>query len=80
MIIVPFCSSLLSSGDSVILWFITDYIFGLGGEEISTGLNSLQFELSTIQEATNKFSDDNKIGEGGFGAVYKVANLCCVKQ
>ncbi|WVY95497.1 hypothetical protein V8G54_034585 [Vigna mungo] len=35
------------------------------------GLNSLQFELSTIQEATNKFSDDNKIGEGGFGAVYK---------
>ncbi|QCD79183.1 interleukin-1 receptor-associated kinase 4 [Vigna unguiculata] len=42
-----------------------------GGEEISTELNSLQFELSTIQEATNKFSDDNKIGEGGFGAVYK---------
>ncbi|KOM51461.1 hypothetical protein LR48_Vigan09g012000 [Vigna angularis] len=42
-----------------------------GGEEISAELNSLQFELSTIQEATNKFSDDNKIGEGGFGAVYK---------
>ncbi|XP_068497491.1 cysteine-rich receptor-like protein kinase 25 [Phaseolus vulgaris] len=41
------------------------------GEEISTELNSLQFELRTIQEATNKFSDDNKIGEGGFGAVYK---------
>ncbi|BAT88913.1 hypothetical protein VIGAN_05256000 [Vigna angularis var. angularis] len=41
------------------------------GEEISAELNSLQFELSTIQEATNKFSDDNKIGEGGFGAVYK---------
>ncbi|RDX99552.1 putative cysteine-rich receptor-like protein kinase 32, partial [Mucuna pruriens] len=42
-----------------------------GGEEITTEMNSLQFDLSTIQEATNKFSDDNKIGEGGFGAVYK---------
>ncbi|KAK7316575.1 hypothetical protein RJT34_00140 [Clitoria ternatea] len=39
--------------------------------EITTEMNSLQFGLSTIQEATNKFSDDNKIGEGGFGTVYK---------
>nr|KYP32785.1 Cysteine-rich receptor-like protein kinase 11 [Cajanus cajan] len=41
------------------------------GEEITTEMNSLQFDLNTIQEATNKFSDDNMIGEGGFGAVYK---------
>lgn len=41
------------------------------GEEITTEMNSLQFDLSTIQLATNKFSVDNKIGEGGFGAVYK---------
>ncbi|XP_027341656.1 cysteine-rich receptor-like protein kinase 10 [Abrus precatorius] len=46
-------------------------IFGLDGDEITTEMNSLQFDLRTIQEATNKFSDDNKIGEGGFGAVYK---------
>ncbi|KAI3682892.1 hypothetical protein L1987_83243 [Smallanthus sonchifolius] len=32
---------------------------------------SLQFELGTIEEATNNFSNDNKIGEGGFGVVYK---------
>ncbi|CBI29180.3 unnamed protein product, partial [Vitis vinifera] len=32
---------------------------------------SLQFDLATIQAATNNFSDHNKIGEGGFGAVYK---------
>ncbi|KAK7401188.1 hypothetical protein VNO78_12509 [Psophocarpus tetragonolobus] len=41
------------------------------GKDITTEMKSLQFDLRTIQEATNKFSDDNKIGEGGFGAVYK---------
>ena len=35
-------------------------------------LESLQFGLATIEAATNNFSDDNKLGEGGFGAVYKV--------
>ncbi|KAI8000785.1 Cysteine-rich receptor-like protein kinase 6 [Camellia lanceoleosa] len=39
--------------------------------EISA-VQSLQFDLATIQVATNNFSDDNKIGEGGFGSVYKV--------
>ncbi|KAB1215252.1 hypothetical protein CJ030_MR4G004191 [Morella rubra] len=29
------------------------------------------FDLSTITRATNKFSVDNKLGEGGFGPVYK---------
>ncbi|XP_060214707.1 G-type lectin S-receptor-like serine/threonine-protein kinase At4g27290 [Lycium barbarum] len=29
------------------------------------------FQLSTITRATNNFSDNNKIGEGGFGPVYK---------
>ncbi|KAK7401872.1 hypothetical protein VNO78_13703 [Psophocarpus tetragonolobus] len=29
------------------------------------------FELSTITSATNNFSPDNKLGEGGFGSVYK---------
>ncbi|XP_059661470.1 cysteine-rich receptor-like protein kinase 10 isoform X2 [Cornus florida] len=32
---------------------------------------SLQYDLRTIETATDNFSDDNKIGEGGFGAVYK---------
>jgi len=30
------------------------------------------FDLPTISTATNGFSDDKKIGKGGFGAVYKV--------
>ncbi|KAF3949583.1 hypothetical protein CMV_024566 [Castanea mollissima] len=38
--------------------------------EITT-VESLQFDFGTIEAATNKFSDDNKIGEGGFGKVYK---------
>ncbi|XLT93633.1 hypothetical protein HN873_015295 [Arachis hypogaea] len=30
------------------------------------------FSLSTIKVATNSFSDDTKLGEGGFGPVFKV--------
>ncbi|KAI8525192.1 hypothetical protein RHMOL_Rhmol13G0210000 [Rhododendron molle] len=34
-------------------------------------VDSLQFDLGTIEAATKNFSNDNKIGEGGFGLVYK---------
>ncbi|KAL2931611.1 Cysteine-rich receptor-like protein kinase 10 [Bienertia sinuspersici] len=40
------------------------------GEEFTT-VESLQYDLGTIQSATNNFSEDNKLGEGGFGSVYK---------
>ncbi|KAJ6885629.1 hypothetical protein NC651_026304 [Populus alba x Populus x berolinensis] len=30
-----------------------------------------EFKFATIKRATNDFSDDNKLGQGGFGAVYK---------
>ncbi|KDO75585.1 hypothetical protein CISIN_1g044262mg, partial [Citrus sinensis] len=39
-------------------------------DEINT-VESLQFDFSTIRDATNNFSTDNKLGQGGFGAVYK---------
>ncbi|XP_074267400.1 cysteine-rich receptor-like protein kinase 6 [Silene latifolia] len=32
---------------------------------------SLQYDLATLLNATNNFSDENKLGEGGFGGVYK---------
>ncbi|KAL2349525.1 hypothetical protein Fmac_003525 [Flemingia macrophylla] len=38
--------------------------------DISTA-ESLQFDFGTIEAATNKFSAENKLGEGGFGEVYK---------
>ncbi|GMY37003.1 cysteine-rich receptor-like protein kinase 10 [Fagus crenata] len=38
--------------------------------EITT-VESLQFDFATIESATNNFSEDNKLGEGGFGSVYK---------
>ncbi|XP_022720840.1 cysteine-rich receptor-like protein kinase 10 [Durio zibethinus] len=40
------------------------------GNDITT-IESLQYDFSMIQVATNKFSDRNKLGEGGFGEVYK---------
>lgn len=47
-------------------------MFHLVGLEMAT-LESLQFDLATIIAATNRFSDQNKIGKGGFGEVYKVS-------
>ncbi|KAJ8424934.1 hypothetical protein Cgig2_030890 [Carnegiea gigantea] len=34
-------------------------------------MESLKFDLHTIKAATHNFSRDNKLGEGGFGEVYK---------
>ncbi|XP_058072819.1 cysteine-rich receptor-like protein kinase 10 [Magnolia sinica] len=34
-------------------------------------VNSLLFDLDTLRAATDDFSDANKLGEGGFGPVYK---------
>ncbi|KAJ1423780.1 Serine-threonine/tyrosine-protein kinase, catalytic domain [Sesbania bispinosa] len=39
--------------------------------QISRVDECLQFDFGTIVEATNNFCDDNKLGEGGFGEVYK---------
>ncbi|BFG27557.1 hypothetical protein CerSpe_138310 [Prunus speciosa] len=39
-------------------------------EEINL-VESLQYDFETIRSATDDFSDANKLGQGGFGAVYK---------
>lgn len=43
----------------------------LGTKELST-VESLQYDFDKIRVATNDFADANKLGEGGFGAVYHV--------
>ncbi|XP_022950178.1 putative receptor-like protein kinase At4g00960 [Cucurbita moschata] len=39
-------------------------------DEISS-VETIQFDFETIKVATNDFSSENKLGQGGFGAVYK---------
>ncbi|XP_076926692.1 cysteine-rich receptor-like protein kinase 8 [Bidens hawaiensis] len=34
-------------------------------------IESLQYDFEVVKVATNDFSDQNKLGEGGFGSVYK---------
>ncbi|XP_048612374.1 cysteine-rich receptor-like protein kinase 17 isoform X1 [Brassica napus] len=40
-------------------------------QDIELPTESVQFDLKTIEAATNNFSEHNKLGEGGFGEVYK---------
>lgn len=42
------------------------------GENNMDDLELPMFDFKTITMATNNFSEANKIGQGGFGSVYKV--------
>ena len=48
----------------------------LGATELKGPVN---YKYNDLKAATKKFSAENKLGEGGFGDVYKV-NLCCIFQ
>ncbi|KAJ8545642.1 hypothetical protein K7X08_018225 [Anisodus acutangulus] len=45
-------------------------IQSIHGDDI-TAAESLQYDFSTIRAATSNFSNANKLGQGGFGPVYK---------
>ncbi|KAH9617612.1 hypothetical protein KSS87_023203, partial [Heliosperma pusillum] len=47
-----------------------DSLSNFNKEDIET-LQSLQYTLAALKVATEDFSEDNKLGEGGFGIVYK---------
>ncbi|WMV16219.1 hypothetical protein MTR67_009604 [Solanum verrucosum] len=49
---------------------LVDKIQGTLGDDISD-VESLQYDFSIIREATDNFSNANKLGQGGFGPVYK---------
>uniref|UniRef100_A0A7N0TNB5 Uncharacterized protein n=1 Tax=Kalanchoe fedtschenkoi TaxID=63787 RepID=A0A7N0TNB5_KALFE len=45
-----------------------------------TSTESLQFDFETIRFATDNFKKSNKLGQGGFGYVYKVGKLVDGKE
>ncbi|XP_026432744.1 putative receptor-like protein kinase At4g00960 [Papaver somniferum] len=49
---------------------IMKYVYVDDETQVTTP-ESLQFNFSTISAATDNFSETNKLGEGGFGSVYK---------
>jgi len=48
----------------------------LGATELKGPVN---YKYNDLKAATKNFSAENKLGEGGFGDVYKV-NFCCIFQ
>ncbi|KAL3345499.1 hypothetical protein AABB24_024459 [Solanum stoloniferum] len=40
-------------------------------DDDTSSAESLKYDFSTIRAATDNFSNDNKLGQGGFGPVYK---------
>lgn len=36
-------------------------------------IDSLLLDIATLRSATDNFDESNRLGEGGFGAVYKVS-------
>ncbi|KAJ0907750.1 putative non-specific serine/threonine protein kinase [Helianthus annuus] len=48
----------------------------LGATELQYGPND--YSYSHLRKATNDFGDENKLGRGGFGDVYKVLIYICV--
>lgn len=42
------------------------------GERSNDDLELPLFDFSSVAAATDNFSDENKLGQGGFGCVYKV--------
>jgi hypothetical protein len=51
-----------------------NYSSGEDVDEIQSS-EALQFDFDIISDATDNFSEANKLGEGGFGSVYKVIIL-----
>ena len=41
-------------------------------DNVMNSSETLQLKYDTLLAATNNFSEENKLGQGGFGPVYKV--------
>jgi len=49
---------------------------GSNNKDMKEELELPFFNMDEMASATNNFSDANKLGEGGFGPVYKVIIIC----
>lgn len=58
------------------LSFCCHYILtdSTNAEDIES-IDSLLLDISTLRSATDNFAESNRLGEGGFGAVYKVEHI-----
>lgn len=59
---------------------LTDYVIGglrrnYRRHQCREDMDLPMLDLSSIIKATNNFSVNNKLGEGGFGPVYKVFGI-----
>lgn len=66
---------MLTHGNVWWWWKKCVYIADTDENDIYSG--SLLFDLATLRKATASFAEHNKLGHGGFGAVYKVYIPCC---
>lgn len=74
-VVVAVSSSLLMYLFLLLNMFIcSDVCFSIEDSDEVLVMDSLLFDFDTIKFATNNFSSTNKLGQGGFGAVYKVTN------
>ncbi|MCL7039219.1 hypothetical protein MKW94_028633 [Papaver nudicaule] len=77
-IAIPLAAAILLSSMAV-WWFcfhkkkkINNNDFVPNADSDIQSAESLRFHFNILSAATNNFSEDNKLGEGGFGPVYKV--------
>ena len=49
-------------------------------DRLSQEQQIVRFKMKTLIDATKNFHDDNKLGEGGFGPVYKVTHTKFLKD
>jgi hypothetical protein len=52
----------------------TDPNYSTDEAEDMESVESMLIDISTLRAATEDFAESNKLGEGGFGPVYKVMN------
>lgn len=56
---------------AVLIWYVVPYVWF--AELLGMDVTPFTFSYAELKMATNDFSSANKLGEGGFGVVYKVS-------